>query len=110
MQPYQFEKIYSQMAKEFGKIKLGQEDRYAMMLFPIESNALKIHRKNLESNSRRFREAIALALFDIKARYTGEEISLHPFRNADNEKLENAILMAFDPFTNEEVYNILMEL
>lgn len=109
MQPYQFDRIYSQMGKEFGKIKSGQEDTYAMLLFPIEHNALIVHRKNPASNSRRMREAIGLALFDIKARYTGTEIPLEPFRNPDNEKLENAILMAFDPFTNEEIHQVLSE-
>lgn len=34
MQLYQFERIYSQMEKEFGKIRKGEEDGYAMLLFP----------------------------------------------------------------------------
>lgn len=45
MQLYQFEKIYSQMEKEFGKIREGDEETYSMLLLPMESNALKIHRK-----------------------------------------------------------------
>lgn len=45
MQLYQFEKIYSQMEKEFGKIRKGDEETYSMLLLPMESNALKIHRK-----------------------------------------------------------------
>ena len=109
MQLYQFEKIYSQMEKEFGKMKDGQEDGHAMLLFPMESNALKIHRKHPASNSRRLREAIALVLFDIKSRYTGEEQTLEEFRSEDNGKLEQALLMAFDPFTNEEVYAVFKE-
>ena len=66
MQLYQFEKIYSQMEKEFGKIRKGDEETYSMLLLPMESNALKIHRKFPASNSRRMKEAIALVLFDIK--------------------------------------------
>lgn len=107
MQLYQFEKIYSQMEKEFGKIQKGKEELYSMLLFPLEGNALKIHRAAPSSNSRRLREAIALALFDIKGRYTGEEIDAGKFRNEDNEKLEKALLMAFDPYTNEEVMELL---
>ena len=38
MQQYQFEKIYSQMEKEFGKIAKGDEDFHTMNIFPIESN------------------------------------------------------------------------
>lgn len=63
MQLYQFEKIYSQMEKEFGKIRKGDEETYSMLLLPMESNALKIHRKFPASNSRRMKEAIALVLF-----------------------------------------------
>ena len=109
MQFYQFERIYSQMEKEFGKVRRGEEDMYSMLLFALESNALKIHRANPACNSRRFREAIALALFDIKMKYTGENIDTDKFRDQDNEKLEKALLMAFDPFTNEEVMQIFVE-
>ena len=103
MQLYQFERIYSQMEKEFGKIRKGEEDIYSMLLLPLEGNALKIHREFPLSNSRRLREAIALALFDIKGRCSGETADTGKFRNEDNEKLEKALLMAFDPYTNAEV-------
>ncbi len=109
MQLYQFERIYSQMEREFGKIRKGEEDVYAMILFPMEGNVLKIHRKFATSNSRRLREAIALVLFDIKEKYTGETINLGKFRNEENEKLEKALLMAFDPYTNEEIMELLKE-
>ena len=66
MQLYQFEKIYSQMEREFGKIRKGEEETYAMLLLPMEGNVLKIHREFPGANSRRLREAIALALFDVK--------------------------------------------
>lgn len=33
MQLYQFERIYSQMEKEFGKIRKGEEEVYSMLLF-----------------------------------------------------------------------------
>ncbi len=103
MQQYQFEKIYSQMEKEFGKIDKGEEELHTTMFFTIESNLLKIHRQYPTSNSRRLKEAIALALFDIKSRCTNESFALDAFRNEDNERLEQAVLMAFDPFTNEEI-------
>ena len=74
-----------------------------MMFFTIESNLLKIHRQYPTSNSRRLKEAIALALFDIKSRCTNESFELDAFRNEENERLEQAVLMAFDPFTNEEI-------
>lgn len=103
MQHYQFEKIFSQMEKEFGKVKSGQEEYHAMMLMSLESNVLKVHRKYPSSNSRRLREAIALVLFDVKERCTGQSIDTDSFRDDDNQRLEKALLMAFDPFTNEEI-------
>ena len=109
MQLYQFERIYSQMEKEVGKMRKGEEEVYAMLLLPLEGNALKAHREYPSSNSRRLREAIALVLFDIKERCTGEKADTGKFRNEDNEKLEKALLMAFDPYTNAEVMELLKQ-
>lgn len=110
MQLYQFERICSQMEKEFGKIRKGEEEDYSMLFFALEGNALKTHREFPQSNSRRLREAIALALFDIKEKYTGEKVDIKKFRNDDNEKLEKALLMAFDPYTNVEVMEHLKQI
>jgi len=107
MQLYQFKKIYSQMEKEFGKIKRGSEEQYLLLLLSMEGNALKIHRKFPNATSRKMKEAIALVLFDIKENYTGEKYDTNDFRNENNEKLEKALLMAFDPITNADVMNTL---
>lgn len=109
MQLYQFEKIYSQTEKELGKIKKGEEEAYSMLLFPLEGNVLKIHREYPSSNSRRLREAIALVLFDINEKYTGEKSDIDKFRNEDNERLEKALLMAFAPYTNREIMELLKQ-
>ena len=109
MQLYQFEKIYLQMEREFGKIRKGEEETYAMLLFPMEGNVLKIHREFPESNSRRLREAIALVLFDIKGNYSEKKYDTNNFRNTENERLEKALLMAFDPYTNNEIIELLKE-
>ncbi len=109
MRLYQFERIYSQMEKEFGKMKKGEEEAYSMLFLPLEGNALKVHREFPSSNSRRLREAIALALYDIKERCAGEKADIEKFRNEDNEKLEKALLMAFDPYTNAEVMELLKQ-
>ena len=107
MQYYQFERIFSQMEKEFGKIKTGLEEHHAMMLLPLEGNALKVHRQYPSSNSRSLSEAIALVLFGIKERYTGQIFNTDSFRNEHNNRLEIALLMAFDPFTNEEIKELI---
>ena len=71
--------------------------------------AKKIHREFPESNSRRLREAIALALFDIKGNYSREKYDTDNFRNKENGRLEKALLMAFDPYTNNEIMELLKE-
>lgn len=109
MQLYQFERIYSQMEKEFGKIRKGEEEFFTMLFFSLEGNTLKVHREWPACNSRRLREAIALVLFDIKERCTGEKSDTGSFRNEENEKLEKALLMAFDPYTNVEVMELLKQ-
>ena len=97
------------MEREFGKIRKGEEETYAMLLLPMEGNVLKIHREFPESNSRRLREAIALALFDIKGTYSREKYDTDNFRNKENERLEKALLMAFDPYTNNEIMELVKE-
>ncbi|MDE7479249.1 MAG: hypothetical protein K2M91_15160 [Lachnospiraceae bacterium] len=100
---YQFENICRQMEQEVGKIKKGEENNYLDFLFPMESNLLKTHRTFPASNSHRLLEAIPLALFQLKSNMTGEEYDLEKFKSEDNEKLVHALLMSFDPFTNEEI-------
>ena len=41
---YQFNRIGSQMEREYGKIRKGEEDAHMMLLFPMEGNMLKVHR------------------------------------------------------------------
>ena len=103
MQKAQFERIYQQMARDFGTMRKGDEDTYSMILFPMESNALKVHRQYPDSNSRRMREAIALVLWGIRERCGARAVDVTKFRNVANERLEHALLMAFDPYANEEI-------
>ncbi len=109
MERYQFERIYAQMAKEYGKMPDSEtgEGQNAMLLFPMEGNALRIHRAYPKSNSYRMREAIGLVLYDILGRNTGKTYDVEKFRDEDNARLEKALLMAFDPFTNEKIMNMI---
>ena len=81
---------------------MGRENNHAVI--PVWKNLF-----TNESNSRRLREAIALALFDVKGNYSGEKYDTSNFRNEENERLEKALLMAFDPYTNKEIMELLKE-
>ena len=50
-----------------------------------------------------------MALFDIKGNYSREKYDTDNFRNKENERLEKALLMAFDPYTNNEIMELLKE-
>lgn len=100
---YQFDNICRQMEKEFGKVKKGEEDQYVTFLYTIESNLLMTHQRYPASNSRRLLEAIPLALFQLKSNMTGEVYELDRFWSEDNDRLVHALLMAFDPLTNETI-------
>lgn len=106
---YQFDRIGSQMEREFGKIRKGEENAHMMMLFPMEGNMLKVHRSHPESNSRRALEAIVITLFEIQSYLSDDEYNLDSFRSAENERLVQALLMAFDPFTNIDIREALEE-
>ena len=107
MNQYQFEQIARQMEKKYGKIRKGEEEKHEMLLFPMESNLLKTHRKYHDANSRRLEEAILLALHEIEIRMTGEQASLSRFENKENILLKKALLYAFDPFENQELHEVL---
>ncbi|HBA50257.1 MAG TPA: hypothetical protein DCZ91_21185 [Lachnospiraceae bacterium] len=106
---YQFDRIGSQMEREFGKIRKGEENAHMMMLFPMEGNMLKVHRAHPESNGRRAIEAIVIALFEIQSYLSDNEYNLDSFRSAENERLVQALLMTFDPFTNRDIREALEE-
>ncbi len=103
MQIYQFERIIPRMAKEYGKMRKGEEDKYAALLYAMESNALAAHRINPRANSLRMSEAIALVLFDIQAEVTGEAQDVEEFRTEENGVLEQALRMALDPNANPKL-------
>lgn len=103
----QFDRIANQMEREFGKIKKGEEEAHAMMLFPMEGNMLKVHRAHQDSNSRRAIEAIVLALFQIQSYLTDDEYDLDRFRSEENERLLQTLLLSFDPFTSKDVKKLL---
>lgn len=107
MQKYQFEKVYKTMKKEFGNIRKGEEDPYYALMYAMEGNALKVQRKNPKSNSYRMKEAITLVLWDIWNQLSDEITEVDEFRNEDNSKLEYALLMAFDPYTNQDIQDYI---
>lgn len=104
---YQFDKISKHMENEFGKIRKGEEQYHEMMFFPMEGNLLKTYRANSNANSRRLLEAISIVLYQIKEYLDEESYDVKRFKNQDNTMLAHALLMAFDPFTNEEIKTVL---
>lgn len=107
MNQYQFESILRKMERTYGHMLKGEEEQYNLLLFPMESNLLKVHRAHPESNSRRLKEAILLALHYVDGRIRREEADLAKFESEENGRLKVALLMSFDPFTNEEVKEAL---
>ena len=107
MNQNQFELIIRRMEQRYGRIRKGDEEAHAMMLFPIESNLLKVHRNYPESNSRRLKEAICLVFHRINGYLTGEQVDVKRFESPENIRLRDAILYSFDPFFNEEVNDVL---
>lgn len=103
MNAYQFERISRNLQKEHGKIRKGDEEPYTMALITLEENALKIHRRHPAANDLRMMEAIKLVLNTIAGRIEGEIPDLSAFENPENILLRDALLTAFDPFTNEEI-------
>ena len=102
---YKLNRISSLMAKEFGTIPRGQEDEepHCMMLFSIESNLLKLHRKNLLFNGFQAIKAVKMSLLVIDGYIREIEYDYSRFANEANQSFMHGLLMAVDPFTNPKI-------
>lgn len=109
MDQWKFEKITRDMERRFGKVRKGEEGLYSSLLFCLEGNLLKTNIKHSAADSRRLKEAICLALHQINSRITGTPADVSAFENENNTLLRDALLMAFDPFTNSEVKTCIEE-
>ncbi len=102
MNQQQFERIIKDMTRRYGKMKSGTEEDHAMTLFVMETNLLKMHRAHPDSNSRRAKEAILLALYRVEGYLTGMKAETEPFESEENLRLRDALLMAFDPLLTKK--------
>jgi hypothetical protein len=104
-----FERMPSKMAKTFGTIPKGRENDFNDVLFPMESNLVKVNRTHGTNNGRRALEAVALCLFRVDGYLNGKEYDLSSFVSPENEAYMNGLLMSFDPFTNGQLRAVAEE-
>ena len=104
---YKFEKKPSDMGKIFGTIKKGDEEKYSLLLFPMESNLVKINRIKQINNGRRVSEAVRACLFILDGYINKIEYDLDQYLTDDVALFVEGLLMAFDPFVNKEVLSIV---
>lgn len=106
---YKLEKISSRMAKEFGTIPKGEEEFHAFMLHPMESNLLKLHRQNPNRNGRHALEAIQMSLLTVDGYLREIEYDYDRFAGPENQAFLQGLLMSFDPYTNQEIHEIVIK-
>ena len=109
MNTQQFEQISRIMERRYGKVKKGDEERFAMTLFPMESNLLKVWRRHPDSNSRRLDEAILLALHAVKSRTDEVDADTKKYETPENLRLKEALLASFDPEANDEIMAMIKD-
>lgn len=107
MNQAQFEMIIRRMEQRYGRMHKGDEEAHAMVLFAMEGNLLKTHRKHPESNSRRLKEAICLTFHRVNGYLNGKQDDVTKFESTENLLLRDALLQAFDPFTREEIRDVM---
>lgn len=103
---YKLERISSRMAKEFGTIPKGDEELYSFMLHPMEGNLLKLHRKAPVRNGRHAIEAIHMCLLKIDGYINRIEYDFGRFITDENRAFLEGLLASFDPFTNQEIFDV----
>jgi hypothetical protein len=103
---YSLDRILSRMAKEYGKIKKGNEDLYSFLLMPMESNILKLYRKNNHLTGHHVTEAICIVLLKIDGYVNSIEYDFSKVITEEARVLANALLLSFDPFTRAEIFDL----
>lgn len=106
---YDFDRISSRMSQRFGSIRRGDEEAHTFTMFCMESNLLKLHREDKKRDSRRAVEAIHICLLTIDGYLTDTTYDMGAFLSEENQAMAQGLLMSFDPFTNEEIKEILGE-
>lgn len=106
MDYYKLERISSRMAKEFGTIPKSDEEEYSFLLYPMEGNLLKLHRKDSLGNGRHAIDAIHMCLLKIDGYINGIEYDYDRFITDENRAFLEGLLASFDPFTNQEIFTI----
>ncbi|HJV18206.1 MAG TPA: hypothetical protein VJ546_12680 [Bacillales bacterium] len=106
---YKLDRISTRMAKNFGTIPKGQEDRYAYILSAMEGNLMKLHRQDPNRSGRRALTAIQMALLTVDGYIKQVEYDFSSHAIPENQALLHGLLMSFDPFTNREVRGVVME-
>ena len=104
---YKFAKKPSDMSKKFETIQIGDEETYSFLLFPMESNLLKLNRVKQINNGRRAIEAVCACLFVVDGYLNQIEYDLDQYLTEEVEVFVSGLLMAFDPFVNEEIMSIV---
>ncbi|MCJ7841893.1 hypothetical protein MUB24_13490 [Lederbergia sp. NSJ-179] len=106
---YNLDKISTRMAKDFGTIAKGQEEHYTYPLAAMEGNLLKLHRQDPNRTDREALTAIRMALLTIDGYIKQVEYDFSDHVTLNNKAFLHGLLMSFDPYTNKEVREVVME-
>jgi len=102
----QLKSITNKIKKEFGYIPKGQENNYASILYTFEANLLNKHRTT-RIPSRRALDSVYMCLWVIEGYLRDEEFDFQHLLTPETEVYLNTLLQTFDPFTREEVREVL---
>ncbi|OQY07147.1 MAG: hypothetical protein B6I28_05805 [Fusobacteriia bacterium 4572_132] len=104
---YNLKRDIQRLAKEFGTIKDKEINEYEGLLFSMEANLLKLHKKDEKLNSRRALEGISIALLKVNSYINDIEYDFDMVSNNENIILSEAIRMSFDPYIDYGIKEIV---
>jgi hypothetical protein len=102
-------RVFQRLLEIYEPLRRGEEDRFNSFFHCVDSNMLKLHRKNGLLNSRRAREAVDLCLVKLDGYLNDIDYDVSELTNPQNIALARAIQMAYDPFVNPEMGAIIGE-
>ncbi len=106
---YKIERTESLFRGIYQPMKKGDEQQYESLLFAMEHNLLKLHRKNRKLTSLRVIEAINLALIKIYEVLKEVKYETDFYENLENGIFCNKLQMSYDPFCNQLINSMIAQ-
>ncbi|MBR1684963.1 MAG: hypothetical protein IJ708_07465 [Clostridia bacterium] len=98
MNDYQFRRVERDLKKRYGKCEDEEMELYSQIVYPIERNCMRIHRREKAATSRAMHDALLLCLHRMKDHIDDTHTDTSSFEKEGAMLLLHGIMVSIDPY------------